>query len=430
MFKRPKPEILAPAGNFEKMQAAFRYGADAVYMAGQNFGLRAFAANFSRNEMSLAVRQARDLGRKVYVTTNIYAHQEDLHELPDYYAFLDDLRVDGVLISDPGLFRLAQKYAPHIPKQISTQASITNAEACKFWYDLGVRRVVLAREVTLAEIYSIREQIPVDLELEAFVHGAMCVSYSGRCLMSNYLAERDGNRGKCAQPCRWRYRVSDINHPEQSMEVEEDGRGTYLFSSNDLCLIEHIPELVDAGIDSFKIEGRMKGAYYAAIVTKTYREALDAYWQDPQHYQTAPEAMKELCSMVHRTYSTGFYFDKPKDHAQIFSEATYMKEAVVLAVVLEMRQDGSALCEQRNKMFAGETVQVIRPVGPTLDFNVDKIQTPEGEILESTPHPMMQFVIYPPEPLAVGSFIRRLGDKDRDPDAAVGNCSSCSSCGE
>lgn len=414
-----KPEILAPAGSPEKLETALLFGADAVYLAGRQFGLRAFAANFSQDELLEAVKMAHARGKKVYVTVNIYAHQEDLSGLTEYFAFLNQSGADGILISDPGVFALACRYAPLVPKQISTQASVTNAAACRFWYDLGVRRVVLARELTLNEIKSIRENVPADLELEAFVHGAMCMSYSGRCLLSNYLTERDGNRGRCAQPCRWKYRISDINHPGQALDLEEDERGTYMLSSNDLCMIEYIPQLVQAGINSFKIEGRMKGAYYAAVVTKAYREALDRYYEDPENYTVDPQAFVELCSMVHRTYATGFYFSKPQKDAQIFSQATYVKEAVVLAVVKETLGDGRVLCEQRNKMSVGDHIQVVAPKGPTVALTVNQLTDLEGGELTATPHPQMEFYLHTTLNLSPGSFLRRLGDKDNDP-AGIG----------
>lgn len=435
----PKPELLAPAGSYEKMLTAFRYGADAVYLAGQNFGLRASAANFSSDEMRAAIRYAHTHGKKVYVTVNIYAHQEDLEGLKTYLASLEELGPDGLLISDPGVFALARDYAPSLPRQISTQASVTNAAACQFWYDLGVRRIVLARELTLDEIRDLRQHLPRDLELECFVHGAMCMSYSGRCLLSNYLTARDANRGRCSQPCRWRYSLVPHGHEDQPLDIEEDPRGSYLMSSRDLCLLPRLPDLVDAGISSLKIEGRMKGAYYVAVVVKAYREALDAYWSSPENYRMNPEALQELSAMVHRPFSTGFYFNKPAEEAQIFAEATYMKEAVVLGIVQENSYTGApvneddklsdtaselahlgpnaTLCEQRNKLLLGDDVQVVSPHGPTRHFRVERITDLAGQALESTPHPTMTYVLYPPFPLEAHSFLRRMGDKDRDPDA-------------
>lgn len=408
-IRQPKPEILAPAGSPEKLRAAFLYGADAVYLAGSQFGLRASATNFTQDEMAEAVVYAHERGKRVYVTANIYAHQEDLVALPAYLAFLDEIRVDGLLISDPGIFALAQRYAPHVPRQISTQASLTNAAACRFWYDLGVRRVVLARELTLAEIAAIRQEIPADLELEAFVHGAMCMAYSGRCLLSQHFVQRDGNRGRCAQPCRWQYELHEVGHPERRLALESDAHGSYLLSSKDLCLIEHLPELVAAGINSFKIEGRMKGAYYAALVTKTYREALDRYWADPANYQVDPRWLQELSSMVHRPFSTGFYFDKPRDDAQIHTGATSVSEAVVVAYVTASPKDGWLACEQRNKLTVGEAFEIIRPIGQTLVGQVSALKSIEGEPLEATPHAQMPYLLKVPEEWTIpeGSYIRK-----------------------
>lgn len=450
MKERKRPEVLAPAGSREKLETALLYGADAVYLAGQQFGLRAFAANFSPEELSSAVDYVHARGKKVYVTANIYAHQEDLAGLPAFFEQLESLQVDGIILADPGVFRLATRYAPSIPKQISTQASLTNVEACLFWYDLGVRRVVLARELTLDEIRSIRQALPADMELETFVHGAMCMSYSGRCLLSNYLVERDGNRGKCAQPCRWKYKVVDQNHPDKALEMEEDARGTYLFSSNDLWMIEHIPALIEAGVDSFKIEGRMKGAYYAGIVTKAYREAVDAYFEGRPF--SVEQAKEELSAMVHRPFATGFYFDKPSEKAQIFSQATYMKEAVVLGIVKKeagsvadaVSATGTSLpplsegltwlpCEQRNKICVEDDIQFIRPKGPPLAWKVQQLCNEQGEALTACPHPKMTFFLSVPtafaEELQTGCFLRRLGDKDQDPDSLVREHRSCDASG-
>lgn len=423
-----KPELLAPAGSPEKLRAALLYGADAVYLAGEQFGLRAFAANFTREELAEAVTYTHGLGRKLYVTANIYAHQEDLADLPEYLRFLDSLRVDGILISDPGIFALAEEYAPNIPRQISTQASLTNASACRFWYDRGVRRVVLARELTLQEIRSIRDEVPEDLEIEAFVHGAMCMAYSGRCMLSQHFVQRDGNRGRCAQPCRWKYEIHEVGHPERSLELEEDSRGSYLLSSRDLCLIEHIPELVEAGINSFKIEGRIKGAYYAAAVTRVYRQALDAYFADPEAFCVQPEWMEELCAMVHRPFGTGFYFDRPQDNAQIASEATYVKEAVVLARTTGLQEKGWLPCSQRNKFRVGEQVEILPPKGEILRLQVSALRTDAGEPIPSVPHAQMAFQLQVPAEweIPVGSFIRKWGDKDQDPESLVAHASSCS----
>lgn len=420
----PKPEILAPAGNFEKLRAALRFGADAVYLAGQQFGLRAYASNFSPAEMKEAVAYAHALGRKVYVTANIYAHTEDLAALPDYLAGVEDCGVDAILVSDPGVFRLARKHAPNTELHISTQASVTNAEACKFWYDAGARRIVLARELSLDEIRAIRREIPADLELETFVHGAMCMSYSGRCLLSNALTGRDANRGACSQPCRWRYELVDPRDPTRRIGLEEDERGSYFLSSRDLCLLPELPQLVLAGISSLKIEGRMKGAYYVAVVVKAYREALDRFYEDPGHYEMDPAAMTELSAMVHRPYATGFYFDKPIENAQVATEATALHEAIVLGVVEATELPAASemcltpelpvllRCSQRNKMRIGDEIQAVCPHGPTRTWTVDALWDAEGQPITDTPHATMTFYLRAPDPLEPGSFLRKWGDKD------------------
>jgi putative protease len=413
-----KPELLLPAGDMEKLKAAFTFGADAVYLAGEYFGLRAEQTSFSKEEMKEAMAYAHSLGKKAYVTVNSLAHEDDLKGLDAYIAFLESIAVDAVIVSDPGILSRFRTLAPEIEIHISTQASTCNSASCKFWYDQGVKRIVLARELSLSEIRQIRANIPPDMELECFVHGAMCMAYSGRCLLSNVLTGRDANRGRCAQPCRWEWTLQTRGERDE-IHVEEDSEGAYFFNSRDLCLIDHIPELLDAGINSLKVEGRMKGAFYVATVAKNYRAALDSYLEDPEAYQMNPLWREELDQMVHRTYDTGFYFDKPQEDPKVDLERSYHKEATVCGRVLE---DGPEriYCSQRNKLYVGDEVEIIRPQGPNLKLRISRLQDEEGEAIETTPHPKMGFFLFRgdlspddrSEPIPAGSFIRREGDKD------------------
>ncbi|MGI6546498.1 MAG: peptidase U32 family protein [Fastidiosipilaceae bacterium] len=414
------PELLAPAGNFEKLRAVVLYGADAVYLAGEQYGLRAFADNFSLEEMRRAVSWAHERGVKVHVTLNIFAHPSDFEGLGEFVTQLSAIGVDAVLVSDPGVFRTVRKYAPELDIHISTQASTTNAEACRFWHDQGARRIVLARELTLAEIKRIREDVPADLELEVFVHGAMCMAYSGRCLLSNAATGRDANRGACAQPCRWKYYVTEEKRiPDQpgepyTWEIQQDKRGGYFYSSRDICMIDHIPKLIEAGIDSLKIEGRMKGAFYGAMVTRQYRRALDAYGRDGPLMKTDPSWKEELERMVHRSYDTGFFFDEPLKDAKIAPDHMYHQDGVVVGVVLAgVDENGRVRCEQRNKIIRGDVLEVIQPRGGNFTLEVKELLDEELSAIEATPHPKQIFYLRAPEGVnpEIGSFIRRRGAK-------------------
>ena len=411
MIKRP--EILAPSGNFEKMKFAILYGADAVYLAGEQFGMRTASDNFSREELKEAIEYAHARGVKVYVTVNILPHPAEAKRLPEYLEFLADIKPDALIISDLGVFSLAKKHAPGIELHVSTQASTVNADACKMWHSLGAKRIVLARELSLSEIKSIRADIPAELELEAFVHGAMCVSYSGRCLLSNFFTCRDANRGNCAQPCRWEYNVkeiramiSEVKRPEDVIEAVQDEHGTYLFSSKDMCMIEHIPELCEAGINSFKIEGRVKSAYYTAVTANAYKSELCAYLENPSQYRFNPLSLEALESVSHRRYGTGYYFDEPILNAQIAEEGGYIREKAFLATVEEYdAKSGRCVLLQRNKTIEGETVRLISPFMPPRELVLTDMRDEKGNSIESSPHPKMLYSVNVPFEVKVGDII-------------------------
>ncbi|NLY44056.1 MAG: U32 family peptidase [Clostridiaceae bacterium] len=385
-----KPELLAPAGNLEKLKMAFLYGADAVYIGGEEFGLRAAADNFTMDEMKEGIEFAHERGKKVYVTANIIPHNEDLIEFPQYVKQVYELGADAVIISDPGMFSIVKEIAPGMEIHISTQANNTNWKSVEFWYKLGAKRIVLARELSLAEIKEIRQRIPQDVELECFVHGAMCISYSGRCLLSNYMAARDANRGDCAHPCRWKYYLMEEKRPGQYMPVFENDRGTFIYNSKDLCMIEHIPELVDCGISSFKIEGRVKSAYYVATVVKAYREAIDSYFEKGENYVFDPLWLDELRKVSHRDYTTGFYFGKPSGNEQVYGTSSYIREYDIVGLVKEYdAATGIATVEQRNRFFVGDEIEVIQPGKPFFSQTIEKMWDEQGEPLEVAPHPQM-----------------------------------------
>lgn len=383
-----KPELLAPAGNFEKMKMAFHYGADAVYLGGEAFGLRASADNFTMDEMKEAVQYAHKLNKKIYVTANIIAHNRDLKEIPEYIKQLDEIGVDAVLVADLGIFGIVREVAPNLEIHISTQANITNYETANMWVKMGAKRIVLAREISINEVKEIRAKIPADIEIEAFVHGAMCISYSGRCLLSNYMANRESNLGMCAHPCRWQYYVVEEKRPGEYMPIYENERGTFIFNSNDLCLIEHIPELIEAGIDSLKIEGRMKSSYYVAHVIRSYRAAIDNYIKDSQNYKFNEEWLTELSKASHRNYTTGFYFKKPKSEDHNYETTQYTRGYEFMGLVLDYDESTKlATVEQRNRIFVGDTVEVF---GPEEGYKTQKIEVmydDKGESIEVAPHP-------------------------------------------
>lgn len=383
-----KTELLIPAGSLDVLKTAVIYGADAVYIGGEAFGLRAKAHNFSSEEMKEGIAFAHERGVKVYVTANILAHNSDLPGVEAYFEELGSIRPDALIISDPGVFAIAKRVLPDMDIHISTQANNTNYGTYLFWHQMGAARVVSARELSLAEIKEIRAHIPEEMEIETFIHGAMCISYSGRCLLSNFFTGRDANQGACTHPCRWKYSIVEETRPGEYMPVYENERGTYIFNSKDLCMIEHIPELMEAGIDSFKIEGRMKTALYVATVARTYRKAIDDYLKDPALYQKNLSWYKEeIGKCTYREFTTGFFFGKPTEDSQIYDNNTYVKNYTYLGTVEETREDGSFRIEQKNKFSVGETIEVMKPDGRNLEAEVISIEDEEGNLQKSAPHP-------------------------------------------
>lgn len=387
-----KPEILAPAGSLEKLKVAIEYGADAVYLGGSKLNLRAFADNFSSDELKEGIDFAHSLGKKVYVTLNVFPHNEDLIGLEDYLKELYNLKADAVLVSDPGIIMTAREVVPELELHLSTQANNVNWKSALFWHKEGVKRVVLAREMSLKEIKEIRAKLPETCELEAFVHGSMCISYSGRCLLSNYMTGRDSNRGQCSQPCRYKYALVEEKRPGQYFPIMEDDKGTYIMNSKDLCMIEHIPDLVESGINSLKIEGRMKSAYYVASVVKAYREALDKYFENPSEYKFDPKWMDYLMKPSHRRYCTGFYYGE--DNKQYYESSSYIRDFDIVGLVRDYDETTKiATIEQKNKVFAGDVVEVLRPKGDNLQIKLCDMKNDKGEEIESTPVAQMIYTI-------------------------------------
>ena len=402
------PELLSPAGDPEKMRFGIAYGADAVYMAGQRFGMRAAAANFDDEALRRCIAEAHAHGVKCYITVNIMPSCRDLPALPAYLELLQDAGADAMIVADVGVIRMAQKYAPGVPLHISTQTSILNPEAANFWADMGAERVVLARELSLEEIAEIRAKTPKSLEIEAFVHGAMCISYSGRCLISQYMTGRDANHGACAQPCRWNYSLMEEKRPGEFFPVEEDSRGTYLYNSKDMCMIEHIPEMIEAGIDSFKIEGRMKTALYVATVARTYRLAIDDYLKDPKLYEEHMLwYLDQISNCTYRQFTTGFYFGKPDETSQIYDSNTYVREYTYLGFAEEIDERGLARLTQRNKFSVGETIEIMKPDGRNIPVTVEAIYNEEGEAMESAPHAQQRIYVKLTEMPEVFDILRR-----------------------
>lgn len=382
------PELLIPASSLEVLKTAVIFGADAVYIGGEAFGLRAKAKNFSMEDMKEGIEFAHAHGVKVYVTANILAHNRDLAGVESYFRELRDIHPDALIIADPGVFNIAKRVCPEIERHISTQANNTNYDTYLFWHELGAKRVVSARELSLEEIREIREHIPEDMEIETFVHGAMCISYSGRCLLSNYFTGRDANQGACTHPCRWKYAVVEETRPGEYMPVYENERGTYIFNSKDLCMIEHIPEILEAGIDSLKIEGRMKTALYVATVARTYRKAIDDYKKDPKLYKkNMPWYLDQISNCTYRQFTTGFFFGKPDEASQIYDSNTYVKEYTYLGIVGEKNEEGLYRIEQRNKFSVGETIEIMKPDGSNISVQVRRIVNENGEEQQSAPHP-------------------------------------------
>ena len=399
-----RPELLIPASSLEVLKVAVKYGADAIYIGGDLYGLRAKAKNFSNEDMREGIRYAHQHGKRVFVTANITAHNKDLEGIRSYFKELKEIMPDALIISDPGVFDIAREVCPEIERHISTQANNTNYGTYNFWYRQGASRVVSARELSLKELKELRSKIPEDLEIETFVHGAMCISYSGRCLLSNYFTGRDANQGACTHPCRWKYAVVEEKRPGEYLPVYENERGTYIFNSKDLCMIEHIPELIDAGIDSLKIEGRMKTALYVATVARTYRRALDDYQKDPELYKkNMPWYLDQISNCTYRQFTTGFFFGKPDSESQIYDN----KEYTYLGIVGGIDSEGRAQIEQRNKFSVDETIEIMKPDGRNLEAKVLRILNEDGEDQESAPHSKQKLFIELSEQAEMYDLLRR-----------------------
>lgn len=407
-----KVELLAPAGDLEKLQAAIIFGADAVYVGGESFGMRTAAKNFSPEEMRTGVEFCHSRGKKLYVTLNIIPHNDDFKGLEEYLKFLQEIRVDAVIVADPGVLMMVKKHAPEMEIHLSTQANNTNYHSARFWYEQGVKRIVTARELSFAEIKQFREVIPKEMEIESFVHGAMCISYSGRCLLSNYMTSRDANRGSCAHPCRWKYYLVEEKRPGEYFPIEEDESGTYIFNSKDLCLIDSIKEVIESGINSLKIEGRVKTAYYVATVVRAYRIAIDRYYEDPDGYQFDPELLEEVKKASYRDFTHGFYIDRPDHEAQNYGSSSYIRNYDFVGVVRQNSED-LTLVEIRNRTFVGDEVEIISPhLRETIYAKVHEMYNENMEAIEVAPRPKefvwMKFGVN----LEKDSFIRKKDTKE------------------
>ena len=403
-----KPELLVPASSLEVLKIATVFGADAIYIGGEAFGLRAKARNFSKEEMAQGIAFAHEHGVKVYVTVNILAHNYDLAGVREYLKELKELKPDALIIADPGIFTYAKEICPEIERHISTQANNTNYETYRFWYKLGAKRVVTARELSLEEIRQIRANIPDDMEIETFIHGAMCISYSGRCLLSNFLVGRDANQGSCTHPCRWKYSIVEESRPGEYMPVYENERGTYIFNSKDLCMIEHMDDILTSGIDSLKIEGRMKTALYVATVARTYRKAIDDCKESVEKYRANMDYYKEeIAKCTYRQFTTGFYFGKTDETSQIYDSNTYIKNCTYIGIVQGHNDKGYALLEQKNKFSVGETIEVMIPDGTNKEVIVKAIEDEDGRPMESAPHPKQMIYVDFGEEIKEGYLLRR-----------------------
>ncbi|WZL71472.1 U32 family peptidase [Clostridiaceae bacterium 35-E11] len=409
-----KVELLAPAGDLEKLKMAIVYGADAVYIGGQVFGLRASARNFSIEEMAEGIEFAHKRGKKVYVTLNIIPHNEDLQELPDYIKTLSELNIDAVILSDPGTLMYVKELAPQLEVHLSTQANNTNYLSARFWYNQGIKRVILARELSLEEIKEIRKNIPIELELEAFVHGAMCISYSGRCLLSNYMVNRDANRGECAHPCRWKYYLMEEKRPGEYMPVFEDEKGTYFFNSKDLCMIQYIPELIESGLSSLKIEGRMKSAYYVANIVRIYRKAIDMYYEKGKDYVYDPNWMIEIQKASHREFTAGFYLEKPSHKEQLYNNSAYVREYDFVGLVLDYDENtGIATVEQRNRIFKGDIIEIMGPGIENFQQKISLMWNNKEEEIEVAPHAQQMIKVKMDKPVKPYYILRKERKDDR-----------------
>ncbi len=407
-----KPELLAPGGSLEKLKVAIMYGADAVYIGGESFSLRVAAENFTTEEIKEGIKFAHERGKKVYLTANIIPHNKDIDEFSQYIEEIKSFGFDGILVADSGMLDIVREKAPEIPIHISTQANNTNYRSAMFWYKQGAKRVVLAREMSLKEIKEIRAKIPEDMEIEAFVHGAMCISYSGRCLLSNYMTGRDSNQGACAHPCRWNYYLVEETRPNEYMKIFENERGSFIFNSKDLCMIDHIPELIESGITSLKIEGRVKTAFYVATVVGAYRREIDRYFENPKGYKFNTEEYEELCKVSHRPYYTGFYFGRPDENAQVYTSSSYIRDYELIAMVESYDEETKTVTvSQRNRFFTGEEIEIIRPDKPYLKIAIDYMENEKGESIEVAPHAQMTVKFKCDEFLGEGAMIRRKSNK-------------------
>ncbi len=402
-----KPELLAPGGSLEKLKTAIMYGADAVYIGGECFSLRVAAENFTVDEIKEGLQFAHERGKKVYLTANILPHNRDIDEFEKYIDEIRPLGFDGILVSDPGTFDIVREKAPEIPVHISTQANNVNYRSALYWKKQGASRVVLAREMTFDEIKEIKEKTD-NLELEAFIHGAMCISYSGRCLLSNYMTGRDSNKGACAHPCRWNYSLVEQTRPGEYFDVYENERGSFIFNSKDLCMIEHIPELVESGITSFKIEGRVKTPYYVAVVVSAYRREIDKYFEDPEGYKFDGKELEELTKVSHRPYTTGFYFGNPKQDGQVYTSSSYIRNYDLIGIVTDYDEEtGIMTVSQRNRFFEGEEIEIIRPGFPCFVQKVSNMTNEKGEKIDVAPHAEMIVRMKSEMPVCRGSMLRR-----------------------
>lgn len=404
-----KIELLAPAGDLEKLKIAIDYGADAVYFGGEMFGLRAAAKNFSVEDIKEGVRYTHDRGKKAYMTFNIFAHNEDIHELENYLTHIRNISIDAFIVSDPGIIMIIKELIPNAEIHLSTQANMTNYKTAEFWHDQGIKRIVLAREMTFPEIRELRSRLPESLEFEGFIQGAMCISYSGRCLLSNFMIERDANRGECAHPCRWKYHLVEEQRPGEYFPIEENERGTFILNSRDLCMIEHIPDFIESGISSAKIEGRMKSVFYVATVVGAYRKAIDAYYENPEGYVFNPEWLNELKKVSHREFTTGFYFNKPTNKDQNYQTSAYTRDYSFVGLVKSYDEESRiAIIEQRNKMNKGDEIEIF---GPYTNYFVQRIEILLDENdnpIESAPHPQQIVKIKMEQPVSEKYIFRKL----------------------
>ena len=403
-----KPELLAPAGNLEKLKKAFIYGADAVYVGGEEFSLRVAAENFTIDELKEGIEFAHQRGGKVYLTANIIPHNKDIDEYREYLKKVKDIGIDAVILSDLGMFSITKEVAPDLEIHISTQANNVNYQSARTWYDMGATRVILAREMSLDEIKEIREKVQPELEIEAFIHGAMCISYSGRCLLSNYMSGRDSNQGNCAHPCRWKYYLMEEQRPGEYMPVYENERGTFVYNSKDLCMIEHIDKLIESGITSFKLEGRVKSEFYVATVVKAYREAIDAYFEDPENYKVKPEWREELEKVSHRGYTTGFYFGRPDSSAQNYASSAYIRKYEMIGMVVDYDEEKKlAKVVQKNRFFKGSKVEFLRPVGHFFEQELNEMYDQDGNPIDVANRPQSVVYIKMDQPVEKDTFLRQ-----------------------